>query len=234
MLVLITLAISLAINRAADATIVGPPSWQVLWESPSMDRRTCLICSHPGHRPDDVVADLAVAWVTAGVNAPLPGYACVVAKRHVVEPYELREHERAAFWEACMIAATGLAKIFQPVKMNYEIHGNTIPHLHMHLYPRYAGDPYEGRSIDNRTRFTRTAWDIDQITQAVKAVASMSEGEARCSFCGKRREETRKLVAGPQWHLHLRPMRNARLRGSRRGHRAARIVSGTQPALCCR
>jgi diadenosine tetraphosphate (Ap4A) HIT family hydrolase len=22
------------------------------------------------------------------------------------------------------------------VKLNYEIHGNTIPHLHMHLYPR--------------------------------------------------------------------------------------------------
>ena len=162
-----------------------------------MDERTCPICAHPGGRPDDVVADLAVAWVTAGTNAPLPGYACVVAKRHVVEPYELAERERAAFWQDCMIAARGLAGLFQPVKMNYEIHGNTIPHLHMHLYPRYAGDPYEGGPIGNQARFTRTTWEIERIIQAVKAVASMPKAETRCSFCGEQRDEARKLVAGP-------------------------------------
>src|ERR1700674_3947591 len=67
----------------------GLSNGQLLWKPPGMDERTCLICSHPNHLPDDVVADLGVAWVTAGTNAPLPGYACVVAKRHVVEPYEM-------------------------------------------------------------------------------------------------------------------------------------------------
>jgi len=33
------------------------------------------------------------------------------------------------------------------VKLNYEAHGNTIPHLHMHFYPRYPGDPFEGGPI---------------------------------------------------------------------------------------
>lgn len=36
------------------------------------------------------------------------------------------------------------------VKVNYEIHGNTIPHLHVHLFPRYRGDPFEGGPIDPR------------------------------------------------------------------------------------
>jgi diadenosine tetraphosphate (Ap4A) HIT family hydrolase len=144
-----------------------------------MDERTCPICSHPGRRPNDVVADLAVAWVTAGTSAPLPGYVCVVAKRHVVEPYELAERERAAFWEDCMIAARGLAALFQPVKMNYEIHGNTIPHLHMHLYPRYVGDPYEGGPIDNQARFTRKAFEIDRIVQAIKTVTSTPKKSSR-------------------------------------------------------
>jgi diadenosine tetraphosphate (Ap4A) HIT family hydrolase len=107
---------------------------------PGMDEHTCLICSHPDGRPNDVVVDLTAAWVTAGAEAPLPGYACVVAKRHVVEPYELAGRERAAFWEDCLIVAEGLADLLHPVKMNYEIHGNTIPHLHMHMYPRYVGD----------------------------------------------------------------------------------------------
>ena len=39
-------------------------------------------------------------------------------------------------------------ELTRPVKLNYEIHGNTIPHLHMHLYPRHRGDPFEGRAID--------------------------------------------------------------------------------------
>ena len=32
--------------------------------------------------------------------------------------------------------AQGLAEAIGPAKMNYEIHGNTIPHLHMHLLSR--------------------------------------------------------------------------------------------------
>lgn len=38
----------------------------------------------------------------------------------------------------------------RPIKINYEIHGNTLPHLHVHVFPRYAGDPFEGRPIDPR------------------------------------------------------------------------------------
>jgi len=34
------------------------------------------------------------------------------------------------------------------VKINYEIHGNSIPHLHMHFFPRYRGDQFEGGSIN--------------------------------------------------------------------------------------
>jgi diadenosine tetraphosphate (Ap4A) HIT family hydrolase len=41
-----------------------------------------------------------------------------------------------------------LQEITKAVKLNYEIHGNTVPHLHVHLYPRYRGDPFEGRSIE--------------------------------------------------------------------------------------
>ena len=36
------------------------------------------------------------------------------------------------------------------VKLNYEIHGNTIPHLHVHLFPRYKGDPFEDGPINPR------------------------------------------------------------------------------------
>jgi len=136
-----------------------------------MDEASCVICSH-GAGPDGIVAELTASWVTAESDAPLPGYACVVAKRHVVEPYQLPDGERAAFWEDCLLAARALSDLFRSPKMNYEIHGNTVPHLHMHLYPRYVGDPYEGGPIDNRARFTRTTAEIEAIGQAVHEALS--------------------------------------------------------------
>jgi diadenosine tetraphosphate (Ap4A) HIT family hydrolase len=36
------------------------------------------------------------------------------------------------------------------VKVNYEIHGNTVPHLHAHVYARFRGDRFIGGPIDNR------------------------------------------------------------------------------------
>jgi diadenosine tetraphosphate (Ap4A) HIT family hydrolase len=53
--------------------------------------------------------------------------------------------------------------------MNYEIHGNTIPHLHMHLFPRSADDPYVGYVITSRVWFTRTPEELASIASAIRA-----------------------------------------------------------------
>jgi diadenosine tetraphosphate (Ap4A) HIT family hydrolase len=66
----------------------------------------------------------------------LGGYVCVVARRYVVEPFELSHGEQHQFWCDAMVVARSVASVTSPIKMNYEIHGNTLPHLHLHLYPR--------------------------------------------------------------------------------------------------
>ena len=47
-------------------------------------------------------------------------------------------------------ASKAAHEITGAVKMNYEIHGNTIPHLHLHLFPRYVGDPFKNQLINPR------------------------------------------------------------------------------------
>ena len=37
---------------------------------------------------------------------------------------------------------------FDPVKMNYLTLGNTVPHLHTHVVPRYRDDPAPGGPIE--------------------------------------------------------------------------------------
>ena len=78
------------------------------------------------------------------------GNACVVSRRHAVELHELSAAEGAAFMRDVQRASAAVAAVTDAVKLNYEIHGNTMPHLHLHLFPRYRGDPFEGGPIDPR------------------------------------------------------------------------------------
>lgn len=61
--------------------------------------------------------------------------------RHVVEPTELEPGESARFWAEVLHAARAIESVLEPVKLNYDILGNSVPHLHVHLVPRYADDP---------------------------------------------------------------------------------------------
>jgi len=128
----------------------------------------CPICQHGA--PLDVIAEFGATWVTAQAEAPLPAYVCVVSKRHVVEPFELTPDEQTAFWNEVMLVARAVHELVRPKKMNYEIHGNTIPHLHVHLLPRFAGDPYVGRPIDaSRASFARTGDDLERLRKAISS-----------------------------------------------------------------
>ena len=64
--------------------------------------------------------------------------------RHVVEPVELTDAEAAAYGREVLCVARALIAALGPVKLNYDVLGNSSPHLHTHLVPRYADDPRPG------------------------------------------------------------------------------------------
>jgi len=128
----------------------------------------CPICRRG--EPLDVLLDIGAAWVTAATDAPLPGYVCVVARQHVVEPFELDLDAGHAFWDGLMAVARALRAATDARRINYEIHGNTLPPLPAPLYPRFAGDPFEGRPIEGATtKFRRDASDLAALKIAIEA-----------------------------------------------------------------
>ena len=73
----------------------------------------------------------------------------------------------------CMAVARGLKKELNSRKLNYEIHGNTITHLHLHIYPRFSGDPFESRPIDGASSlFVRSRTDLDRLRNAIQSSLS--------------------------------------------------------------
>jgi diadenosine tetraphosphate (Ap4A) HIT family hydrolase len=106
----------------------------------------CVICRQG--TPNDTLTELESAWVTVNEDAPMRGYACLVFRRHAVELHDLSEAEGAAFMRDIRRLSAAVQEVTGAVKLNYEAHGNTTPHLHMHFYPRYPGDPFEGGPIN--------------------------------------------------------------------------------------
>jgi diadenosine tetraphosphate (Ap4A) HIT family hydrolase len=115
------------------------------WADPAAwERRksaeNCVICR--AGKPNDVLVELDASWVTVGEDAPIRGYACLVFRRHAVELHELSEIEGQNFMRDIRRVSRAVQKVTAAVKLNYEVHGNSIPHLHMHFFPRYPGDPF--------------------------------------------------------------------------------------------
>ncbi len=74
-----------------------------------------------------------------------PGHALLVPKRHVATWFEATGEERAELLAAIEPARAAIEQRHQPDGFNLGVNigaaaGQTVPHLHVHLIPRYAGD----------------------------------------------------------------------------------------------
>ena len=122
-----------------------PAEWRGL-----LDGDRCPICA--SIRSDGVcqgtIVELEAGFVTTPPEQPVRGYCCLVLKRHAVELQDLEITEAEDFMRDMRAVSGALQSVTGAVKMNVEIHGNTIPHLHAHFFPRYVGDRFEGGPID--------------------------------------------------------------------------------------
>lgn len=111
----------------------------------------CPMCASLGKGDNDFTVAVHTGQVTeVGLErrSLLPGY-CVVVWRHghVADPADLAPERASRYWAEVHAVARAIRTLFNPVKMNYLTLGNTIPHLHTHVLPRYHGDPAPGGPI---------------------------------------------------------------------------------------
>jgi diadenosine tetraphosphate (Ap4A) HIT family hydrolase len=73
------------------------------------------------------------------------GHTLIIPKRHVASFFEVTEAERTDLLSLLAAARIDLERQFHPAGYNIGINdgtaaGQTVPHLHIHLIPRYSGD----------------------------------------------------------------------------------------------
>lgn len=78
------------------------------------------------------------------------GHTLVIPKRHVASLFELSHEEVGEINSLLFAAKVEIDRAFSPDGYNVGINdgaaaGQTVPHLHVHLIPRYAGDSPDPR-----------------------------------------------------------------------------------------
>ncbi|HET6673903.1 MAG TPA: HIT family protein [Nitrospiraceae bacterium] len=106
-----------------------------------MSLSSCKACSGEWPRGDHFIADCGQTMAYLHEDQFFTGWTVLVLKRHATELFQLSRDERARLIEEVSSVAGHLAKEFRAVKINYELLGNRLPHIHWHLIPRLAQDP---------------------------------------------------------------------------------------------
>ena len=125
-------------------------------------------------RPESVyrkVADLPTAIAVLGNDQFYRGYTLVVARTHATELFHLPGDEAMRYCADMMTVARAVADAFRPRKLNYELLGNTVAHLHWHIFPRYEDDPTPQRPVWEHPHPPKILSDTEY-TQVVSALRS--------------------------------------------------------------
>jgi diadenosine tetraphosphate (Ap4A) HIT family hydrolase len=109
--------------------------------------KACPFCNP---RPERILIE-GVEAIAIWDGYPLnPGHALIVPRRHVASWFEATAAERDEMLLLADAARLVVAEKHAPDAFNLGINdgaaaGQTIPHLHLHLIPRYTGDVADPR-----------------------------------------------------------------------------------------
>ena len=107
-------------------------------------------------------------------RAPQRGYAIGIWKRsHVAEPTDLEPRERDGYFAEIFAVGAALLRLTHAAKMNYQVLGNTVPHLHTHIFSRFVDDPSPGRPLPIELLLDPPALDAEQLRRDVEALRAM-------------------------------------------------------------
>ncbi len=144
---------------------------------------TCPMCTKWNDEPGLRIAELEFCYVILNRDQFFLGYTFVVTKKHVTELFHLDKKARETVMEEVNEVAAALYKLFQPDKINYELLGNMVPHMHWHLIPRFRNDRLWPRPVWTEPHPERSL-------TAAEYAARCEQVRERLGTCGKGSEWT--------------------------------------------
>jgi ATP adenylyltransferase len=110
----------------------------------------CMYCTMDNRVTDLMieVCELSVSTLFLFKEQTHKGRCIVAYKDHVKELFELDEKELELYTKDLAKAAAAISKAFSPNKINYATYGDSVPHIHFHLVPKYVGGASWGQAFE--------------------------------------------------------------------------------------
>src|SRR3989338_949401 len=101
------------------------------------------------------VTELKTGYVSLGHNQYYRGYCLFISKIHASELHKLDSEFKKQFLIEMALVGEVIHTSFQPKKINIELLGNSHPHLHWHIIPRYKHDILPKIPVWNNSEFLK-------------------------------------------------------------------------------
>jgi diadenosine tetraphosphate (Ap4A) HIT family hydrolase len=105
------------------------------------ERISCKICEKVWPPSDHYIGDLGMTKAYVFEDQFFAGWTVLVLKDHRTELFQLTQDERRKLIEEVSRTGEALTKTFNVEKINSELLGNQVPHIHWHVIPRLKSDP---------------------------------------------------------------------------------------------
>lgn len=112
----------------------------------STDKETCFLCN----KQAEMIIENEHALAIYDTNPASNGHSLIIPHRHVAEYFQATPEEKLAMWELVDKMKIIIDKKHNPDAYNIGINvgktaGQSVPHIHIHLIPRFKGDVEDPR-----------------------------------------------------------------------------------------
>lgn len=131
----------------------------------------CLYCNKNQIQKDLMIeiCSLSVSTVFLFKEQTYKGRCVIAYKDHNVELYQLSPEDLLAFMTDVNKVASVIAKLYNPAKINYGAYSDKLPHLHIHLAPKYVdGADYGSTFVMNPQKVYLTDSEYTEMIDSIK------------------------------------------------------------------
>ena len=132
----------------------------------------CLYCRKDQRLRDSTIeiCPLSVSTLFLSREQTHRGRCIVTYRDHVNELFELTDEELVLFMKDVVHVARAVKQATGANKINYGIYSDKLPHLHMHLVPKYEGGVNWGSTFEMMpaNRVFRTDAECAEIIAAIR------------------------------------------------------------------
>ena len=126
------------------------------------EHQDCIFCCNR-----NIVIENELAYADYDTYPVSPGHCLIITRRHVTGYFQATAEEKAAIWALVDEMKTIIDRDFKPDGYNVGVNvgkagGQSVPHIHIHMIPRYTGDMENPRGgvrgvIPHKQKYVRKA-----------------------------------------------------------------------------